>query len=63
MNSRISIVQRNETIGPKQATTNGKATEMVPNREMVVLVKNWIDEFKLRSRQETLVTLTMPLKA
>ncbi|HSE22814.1 MAG TPA: TolC family protein [Pyrinomonadaceae bacterium] len=35
MNSRISIVKRNETIGPKQATTNGQATEMVRNREMV----------------------------
>lgn len=60
MNSRIRIVKRNETIEPKQATTNGKATEMVRNREMVALVKNWIDEFKLRSTQERRVTLPLP---
>ena len=60
MNPRVRIVKRNETIEPKQATTNGKATVMVGNREMVVLVKNWIVEFKLRSTQERRVTLPLP---
>lgn len=59
MNSRIRIVKRNETIEPKQETTNGKATEMVRNREMVAFVKDWIYEFKLRSTQERRFTLPL----
>ena len=60
MNSRIRIVKRNETMEPKQGTTNDKATEMVRNRETVELVKNWIYEFKLPSRQERRFTLPLP---
>ena len=59
MNSRIRIVKRNETIEPKQATTNDKATKMVRNLEMVALVKDWIYEFKLRSTQERQFTLPL----
>ena len=63
MNSRIRIVKRNETIESKQATTNDKATEMVRNREMVALVKNWIYEFMLRSTQQRRFTLPLPSTA
>ena len=51
MNSRIRIVKRNQTVGPKESATNVQATEQVRNREMVAVVKNWIDEFKLRTQQ------------
>ena len=63
MNSRVRIVKRNEISEPKQAATNGKATELERNREMVAVVKSWIDELKLRSKQERLVTLPLPNRA
>jgi hypothetical protein len=63
MNSRIKIVKRNEISEPNQITTNSKPTELVRNREMVSVVKSWIDEFKLRSKQEARVTLPLLNKA
>jgi hypothetical protein len=51
MNSRIRIVKRNQTVEPKESATNVQATELVRNREMVAVVKNWIDEFKLRTQE------------
>ena len=60
MNSRIRIVKRSEANEPKQATTNDKATEIVRNREMVALVKNWIYQFVLRSTQQRRFTLPLP---
>ena len=63
MNSRIRIVKRNEVSEPKQTVTDSKPTELVRNREMVAVVKSWIDEFKLRSRQAPRVTLPLPNKA
>jgi len=63
MNSRIKIVKRNEISEPNQITTNSKPTELVRNREMVSVVKSWIDEFKLRSKQESRVTLPLLNKA
>ncbi len=63
MNSRIKIVKRNESSEPNQIATSGKPTEPVGNREMVAVVKSWIDEFKLRSRQESRVTLPLLNKA
>ena len=60
MNSRIRIVKRNQTRETKEAATNDRATELVRNREMVALVKNWIDEFKLRSTQDRRATLPLP---
>ena len=63
MNSRIKIVKRNESSEPNQIATNSKPTELVRNREMVAVVKSWIDEFKLRSRQESRVTLPLLNKA
>ena len=63
MNSRIKIVKRNESSELNQTATNGKPTQLVRNREMVAVVKSWIDEFKLRSRQESRVTLPLLNKA
>jgi hypothetical protein len=63
MNSRIKIVKRNEISEPNQITTNSKPTELVRNRVMVSVVKSWIDEFKLRSKQESRVTLPLLNKA
>jgi hypothetical protein len=63
MNSRVRIVKRNQTSEPKPVTIDIKATELVRNREMVAAVKSWIDEFKLRSRQERLVALPLLNKA
>ena len=63
MNSRIRIVKRNEVSELKQTVTDSKPTELVRNREMVAVVKSWIDEFKLRSRQAPRVTLPLPNKA
>ena len=63
MNSRVRIVKRNETSEPKQAATNNQATDLVRNREMVAVVKSWIDEFKLRSRQESRIALPLPNRA
>ena len=48
------------TIEPKQATPNDKATERVPQSRDVALVKNWIYELKLHSRQERRFTLPLP---
>jgi hypothetical protein len=63
MNSRIKIVKRNESSEPKQVATTSKPTELLRNREMVAVVKSWIDEFKLRSRQGPRVTLSLLNKA
>jgi hypothetical protein len=63
MNSRIKIVKRNESSEPNQIATNSKPAEVVRNREMVAVVKGWIDEFKLRSRQESRSTLPLLNKA
>jgi hypothetical protein len=63
MNSRIKIVKRNVSSEPDQIATNTKPTEVVRNREMVAVVKSWIDEFKLRSTQEPRVTLPLLNKA
>jgi hypothetical protein len=63
MNSQIRIVKRNETNEPKQEAITGKSTELVRNREMVAVVKSWIDEFKLRSTQQRRVTLPLPNRA
>jgi hypothetical protein len=63
MNSRVKIVKRNEINEPKPAATDIKPTELVRNREMVAVVKSWIDEFKHRSRQAPRVTLPLPNKA
>jgi hypothetical protein len=65
MNSRVRIVKRNEPGEPKQSATDSKATatELVRNREMVAVVKSWIDEFKLRSSQRHRAALPLPNKA
>ena len=63
MNSRVRVVKRDENSEPKQAAKDGKAAEVVHNREMVAVVKSWIDEFKLRSRQGPQVNLPLPSKA
>ena len=62
MNSRVRIVKRNETNEPKQVASESKA-EVVRNREMVAVVKSWIDEFKFRSRQKPQLSLPLPNKA
>lgn len=64
MNSRVRIVKRNETNEtnePGQTVVDSK-TELVRNREMVAVVKSWIDEFKLRSTQRPQLTLPLPSK-
>ena len=63
MNSRIKIVKRNEVREPKKVGAGGKPTELRRDREMGTVVKSWIDEFKLRSRQNTQITLSLPHKA
>ena len=63
MNSRVRIVKRSVNSEPKQSVPDGKATELVRNREMVAVVKSWIDDFKLRTRQERRVTLPLPNRA
>ena len=63
MNSQVRIVKRNEIAEPKKVDTGGKPTELLRDREMVTIVKNWIDEFKLRSRQKTQITLPLQHKA
>jgi len=63
MNSRVRIVKRNETSEPKQVATDIKTKELVRKRETVAVVKSWIAEFKLRSRQGPRVTLPLPNKA
>jgi len=56
-------VKRNETKEPKQPAFDGKTADLVRKREMVAVVKSWIDEFKFRSRQEALVKLSLLDKA
>jgi len=63
MNSRVRIVKRNEIHEPKKVGPGGKPTELRRDREMVTVVKSWIDEFKLRSRQNTQITLPLPHEA
>jgi hypothetical protein len=62
MNSRVRIVKRNESNERKQVASESEA-EVVRNREMVAVVKSWIDEFKFRSRQEPQLSLPLPNKA
>ena len=62
MNSRVRIVKRNEAHEPKQPAELSP-TQAVRNREMVAVVKSWIDEFKLRSRQQPRIALPLPNKA
>ena len=63
MNSRVRIVKRNEANEPKQAATDSQSTELVRNREMVAVVKGWIEAFNIRSKQAPRVTLPLPNKA
>jgi len=63
MNSRVRIVKRNEVRESKHAATDSKPSELVRNRETVAVVKSWIDEFKIRSRQAPRVTLPLPNKS
>ena len=63
MNSRVRIVKRNEIHEPKKVGPGGKPTELRRDREMVTVVKSWIHEFKLRSRQNTQITLPLPHEA
>ena len=58
MNSRVRILKRNVS-EPKQTGGDSKPTELLRNREIVAVVKNWIEEFKIRSRQEVRVTLPL----
>lgn len=51
MNSRVRIVKRKQTGGPKPAPMDPKMRELLRNRETVVAVKSWIGEFRLRNRQ------------
>ena len=62
MNSQVKIVKRNEASETKQSAGDAKGTELGRNREMVAIVKSWIDEFNLRNSQQ-LVTLSLPHKA
>ena len=62
MNSRVRIVKRNE-IGEPKTDARTKPTELLRDREMVTVVKSWIDEFRLRSRQKNQITLPLPQKA
>jgi hypothetical protein len=63
MNSRVRIVKRNETSEPKPVPVDSKSGELLRNRETIAVVKSWIDEFKLRSRQGPAVTLPLANKA
>jgi len=62
MNSRVRIVKRNEVSEPKHAAADSKPSELERNRKIVAAVKSWIEEFKIRSRQEPRVTLLLPDK-
>lgn len=59
MNPRVRIVKRNEIGEPNKADTVTKPTELLRNREMVTVVKSWIDEFRLRGRQKNQITLLL----
>lgn len=63
MNSRVRIVKQKETDEPKPAPMDSKTRELLRNRETGVVVKIWIDEFRLRNRQGPGVTLPLPNKA
>jgi hypothetical protein len=62
MNSRVRIVKRNEVSEPKHAAIDSKPSELVRNREIVAAVKSWIEEFKIRNRHASRVTLPLPNK-
>jgi len=62
MNSRVRVVKKQETSESKQPTMDSKTSERLRNREMVTVVKSWIDEFKLSSRAPG-STLPLPNKA
>jgi hypothetical protein len=63
MNSRVRIAKRNEASEANHTVTDSKPSELVRNREMVAVVKRWIDEFKIRSRQVPRVATPLPNKA
>ena len=62
MNSRVRIVKRNEAKVQNQTAIDSEPVEVMRKREMVAVVKGWIDEFKLRSTQQPRLALPLPSK-
>ena len=64
MSSQVRIVKKQTAAEavPTQVSDVVK-NESQRNREIVGVIKSWIDEFKLRSKQESRVTLPLLNKA
>jgi len=57
MTSRVRIVKKNETREPERTTAMRKGADTLHDREIVAVVKSWIEEFKLRSRTGSRIPL------
>jgi hypothetical protein len=57
MTSRVRIVKKNETREPEPAAVISKGGDELSDREIVAVVKSWIEEFKLRSRTGSRIRL------
>ena len=64
MSSKVRIVKRKKVDESKPVITKDNVrNEQQRNREVIGVIKSWIDEFKLRSRHESRVTLPLLNKA
>jgi hypothetical protein len=57
MTSRVRIVKKNETREPAQVAVISKGGDALRDREIVAVVKSWIEEFKVRSRTPSRIPL------
>ena len=57
MTSRVRVVKKNETREPERAAVPGKGEDPLRDREIVAVVKSWIEEFKFRSRTGSRIPL------
>lgn len=60
MSSEIRIVKRQKADESLRVNANGKAkSEQQRNREIVGVIKSWIEEFKLRSSSRSKAALVL----
>ena len=57
MTSRVRVVKKNETREPERAAVSGKGGDALRDREIVAVIKSWVEEFKLRSRTGSRIPL------
>jgi hypothetical protein len=60
MSSQVRIVKKNEIRDRQPVSRDSKGGDAARDREIVAVVKGWIQEFKLRSERATGIALAQP---